>query len=154
MEDWLAESVLLAPLVYLYPEEKYLPSDLEVQLVHTTPKENSASLPSVISPLNLNNLVQLNLVGTSNGIDICLTSNDDITTNPPWLYGVQPDANGKTNGATSCVIIVADKGNGIIDAFYFYFYAYNWGGIVNVVNKNLGNNPLRIGLFLQLCSNH
>ena len=59
-----------------------------------------------------------------------LTSVDDVTKNPAWLKGVKPDGNGKTNGATSCAIIVNDHGSGLVDVFYMYFYAYNWGGVL------------------------
>ena len=58
-----------------------------------------------------------------------LTSIDNIVTNPAWLNGVKPDSTGKTDGAVSVTIIVNDRGNGEVDAFYMYFYAYNWGGI-------------------------
>jgi hypothetical protein len=39
------------------------------------------------------------------------------------------------------VIIIVDKGNGIVDVFYFIFFAFNWGGIV--LGKQLGTftNP-------------
>ena len=57
-----------------------------------------------------------------------LTSVDNIVTNPAWLNGVKPDSTGKTDGAVSVAIIVNDRGNGEVDAFYMYFYAYNWGG--------------------------
>lgn len=83
------------------------------------------------SPLDLNNLEKL-------GNDVYLTSNDDITTNPDWIKGVKPDSNGKTEGITAAVI-VNDKGNGNVDAFYMYFYTYNWGGLV------LGWNALNFG---------
>jgi hypothetical protein len=88
------------------------------------------------SPLTLHNLDQLNKAGTKGGQDVYLTAKVDITTNPPWLNGVAPDANGKTNGATTCCIIVVDHGSGNVDAFYHYFYAFNWGGVV--LNKQLG----------------
>jgi hypothetical protein len=125
-----------APLVYLHPQDPYLPSDILAQVTNSIPEEEFTKVTPT-SPLTLDNLDQLNALG-KNGTDIYLTSKVDISKNPAWLNGVKPDANGKTNGATSCVVIVADKGNGIVDAFYMYFYAFNWGGIV--LNQNLGNH--------------
>lgn len=90
------------------------------------------------SPLTLFNLDQLNNVGSNGGKDVFLTSNDDITKDPKWLEGVQPGANGATADVESSVIIVVDKGNGVVDAFYFYFYAFNWGGVV--LEKQLGKS--------------
>jgi hypothetical protein len=86
-------------------------------------------------PLTLYNLDQLNSLG-KDGEDIYLTSKDDISKTPNWSTGVLPDADGKTSNAVSSVVVVVEKGYGIVDAFYFYFYAYNWGGIV--LGKNLG----------------
>jgi len=116
-----------APLVWLDSNDAYLPSDLGAQLVHTKPENNFVTVDGVPNPLTLDNLNQLNAL---NGSNIYLTSLDDVTTNPAWLTGVKPDSTGKTNGATSCAIIVNDHGNGNVDAFYMYFYAYNWGGII------------------------
>ena len=76
--------------------------------------------------MTLDNLDSLNADG---GKSVYLTSIDDITTNPTWLNGVKPDSTGKTGGATSVAIIVNDRGNGEVDAFYMYFYAFNWGGL-------------------------
>lgn len=114
-----------------------LPSDIGAQLSNTTPKQTQQNIASVPSPLSLETLDQLNLIG-ANGTDVYLTANDDVTKNPAWLKGVAPDANGKTQGATSCVVVVADKGNGIVDAFYFHFYAFNYGGIT--LGKVLGKH--------------
>jgi hypothetical protein len=54
------------------------------------------------------------------GNDVYLTSNDDVTKNPEWIKGSKPDANGKTNNAITAAVIVNDKGNGNVDAFYMY----------------------------------
>ena len=81
--------------------------------------------------MTLNNLNSLNDYGTG-GTDVYLTSLDDITTNPSWLNGVKPDSTGKTDGATSVAVIVNDHGGGLVDAFYMYFYAFNWGGVSNL----------------------
>lgn len=67
-----------------------------------------------------------------------LTSNTDPATNPKWLEGIAPAANGEVgNGEEkTSVIVVVDKGKGVVDVFYFYFYAFNWGGVV--LGKQLG----------------
>lgn len=125
--------------MYLDSKDPYLPSDISEQVINTTPNLELNPLPagaSLPSPLTLDNLDQLNAFGT-NGTNVYLTSKNDITKNPAWLRGLEPDVNGKTAGKT-CAIIVADKGNGRVDAFYMYFYAFNWGGVV--FEKNVGNH--------------
>lgn len=80
------------------------------------------------------------------GTAIYLTSKDDITTNPAWLNGLIPDSSGSTGGTTAAVI-VNDKGNGTVDAFYMYFYSYNWGGLVTVpvLDLSIGNYGDHVG---------
>ena len=75
------------------------------------------------------------------GSDVWLTSNDDVTKDPTWIKGTKPNGQGKTEGATTAAIIVNDKGDGNVDAFYMYFYAYNDGGNV------LGWSQLNFGTF-------
>lgn len=87
------------------------------------------------NPLTLDNLASLNALG---GDTIYLTSVDDVTKNPAWLNGVKPDGNGKTNGATSCAVIVNDRGSGNVDAFYMYFYANNLGN--TVLGQEIGDH--------------
>lgn len=118
-----------APVVWLYSGENYFPSDIGAQLVPTKPEINFTVIEGYENPLTLNNLNSLNNYGTG-GTDVYLTSVDDITTNPAWLNGVKPDSTGKTDGATSVAIIVNDHGEGLVDAFYMYFYAFNWGGVL------------------------
>lgn len=124
-----------APLVWLHPNDTYLPSDLAAQLSHTIPEINQTVVQGAPSPLTLDNLDALNALG---GKSVYLTSVDDITTAPAWLYGVAPDASGKTDGAVSSVIVVNDHGSGSVDAFYFYFYAYNQGN--TVLGQELGDH--------------
>lgn len=123
--------------MYLHSQDPYRPSDLAAQLANTNPELNYTPITNGPSPLTLNNLDQLNALG---GTSVYLTSKVDITTNPAWLKGVTPDSTGKTNGAVSAAIIVNDHGSGNVDAFYMYFYAYNWGGVV--LGQNLGKAPL------------
>ena len=75
-----------------------------------------------------------------------LTSKDDITTNPSWLNGVSPDSSEKTENAVPCAVIVNDHGDGTVDAFYMYFYSYNWGGEVKIFGLiDLGNFDDHVG---------
>ncbi|PSN70142.1 hypothetical protein BS50DRAFT_571435 [Corynespora cassiicola Philippines] len=122
-----------APVVYLHSAEVYFPSDLQVFLDNTIPRANYQEV-SGPRPLNANNV-------NAYGQDVYLTSEDDVTTNPAWIKGVKPDKNGKTNGAVSSAIIVNDKGGGNVDAFYFYWYIYNWGGkVLGLSSLNFGNH--------------
>lgn len=109
-----------------------MPSDLNTHISHTNPQINFSTV-SAPSPLDLSNLNQLSS-------DVYLTSKDDITTNPQWLKGVRPDGNGKMDGS-SVAVIVNDKGNGNVDAFYMFFYSYNWGGeVLGLSSLNFGNH--------------
>jgi hypothetical protein len=94
-------------------------------------------LPSnlILPPLTLNNLDVLNQFGT-NGSNVYLTSKDDVSKDPVWLRGIVPEKSGRVTNAKTCVVIIADKGNGVVDAFFIMFWAFNWGGIFN--GENLG----------------
>lgn len=127
-----------APVVYLHAQEQYFPSDLQTHFAHTTPRVNFNPVAAP-NPLDLNSLNQL-------GGDVYLTSNDDVTQNPAWLKGNRPDASGKTSGTTAAVI-VNDKGGGNVDAFYMYFYSYNWGGLVaGIKGLNFGMHSPTLAL--------
>lgn len=106
-----------------------MPSDIGNQVAHTVPKIKGIVVANAPSPLTLDNLDQLNALG---GKDVWLTSREGIIAYPKWFNGVAPDGNRKTNDAITCAIITVDKGSGVLDAFYFYFYAFNQG------NKVLG----------------
>lgn len=105
--------------------DPYFPSDIGAQLQHTKPENNFKVVANAPNPLTLDNLDQLN---ANDGANVYLTSVDDISKRPSWLNGVKPDGSGKTQGATSCSVIVNDHGNGVVDAFYMYFFAFNFGG--------------------------
>ncbi|KAL8959179.1 MAG: hypothetical protein Q9193_003908 [Seirophora villosa] len=124
-----------APKVWLQSQDPYYPSDIGAQLVHTKPQINFNVVNGAPNPLTLDNLASLNALG---GDIIYLTSVDDVTKNPAWLNGVKPDGNGKTNGATSCAVIVNDRGSGNVDAFYMYFYANNQGN--TVLGQEIGDH--------------
>lgn len=86
------------------------------------------------SPLSLDNLDSLN----STGGDVYLASNDDFTTGPQWIRGTVPDSDAKAGDTISSAIVVHDKGQGSLDAFYFYFYGYNQGN--TVLTNELGDH--------------
>lgn len=105
-----------------------MPSDIASQVAQTIPKgKGSVIIAKAPSPLSLNNLDQLNGLG---GKEVWLTSREGITANPKWFHGVTPDESRKTNNATTCAIVTVDRGNNLMDAFYFYFFAYNQGNRV------------------------
>ncbi|KAH7078819.1 hypothetical protein BKA63DRAFT_251735 [Paraphoma chrysanthemicola] len=123
-----------APVVYLHSDETYFPTDLKVFLDNTTPRVNYNEVSGPSKPLTQDNVNQM-------GNDVYLTSNNDVTKDPEWIKGTKPDGSGKTNNAITATVIVNDKGNGNVDAFYMYFYAYNYGGEVLGWNKlNFGNH--------------
>lgn len=93
------------------------------------PEVNYEVLHKAPFPLTESNLDVLNKFG-NHGLDVHLTSIADITDSPEYLFGVLPDSSGLTANITSAAIIVNDKGAGLVDAYYMYFYAYNQGNTV------------------------
>lgn len=123
-----------APLVHLDNEEQYFPSDIGVQLVHTHPVLGDFTPINTFAPITLQNLDGL-------GADAFLASNEGIQADPGWFHGVKPAADGSTPGAVASVIITVPKANNILDAFYFYFYAYNKGNApFSIPNAEFGNH--------------
>ena len=118
-----------APVVYLAQGEQYYPSDIGQQLVHTIPYVNYTAIPDPPSPLTLDNLNQLNNYG-NNGAYVYLQSIEGAASNAGWFKGVIPDGSGRTENAISSVIITVNHGSGLLDAFYFYFYAFNMGNMI------------------------
>lgn len=135
--------MVAAPLVYIDVNDPYLPSDIGAQLTNTDAELNFTRITSGPSNLDLSNLAGINSGGDCAGFDDCdiyLTSRDNVTLRPPWLKGVLPNPEtGETTGAVSSAVIVNDHGgSGTVDAFYFYFYAFNQG--VNLSGTVLGNH--------------
>jgi hypothetical protein len=111
-----------------------MPSDIQQQLDHTVPYVNWTSIKGVQSPLTLNNLDTLNNLGNTS---VYLTSPNgiDAKPQPTWLRGIIPDKDGRIGNGRGCAIIVADRGNGTVDAFYFYFYAWVLRGILALYSR-------------------
>ncbi|KAL8708390.1 MAG: hypothetical protein Q9220_006680, partial [cf. Caloplaca sp. 1 TL-2023] len=154
-----------APLVHLYSGEQFWPCDFAEHLQHVTPYLNYTPIRSSSHELNLSNLDQLNEY--TNGRFVYLTSDDNVEARPDWLGGEKnipgdPEdtdqsphldrdnaqqilgkiqAGQQIKGGRSdapAVLIVANKGNGIVDAFWFFFYSYNLGNLV--FNIRFGNH--------------
>lgn len=55
---------------------------------------------------------------------------------PPGTPGHKPDASGYSKAPA--VLVLVDKGSGVLDAFWFFFYSYNLGQ--TVLNMRFGNH--------------
>ncbi|KAL8765428.1 MAG: hypothetical protein Q9209_007496 [Squamulea sp. 1 TL-2023] len=143
-----------APLVHLHSGEKFWPCDIAEHLNHVTPYLNYTPMAATSISLNLTNLDKLNK--HTHGRFVYLTSNDNVEERPDWLEGEKniPDdpeefhkfahdnrnqqplrANGaeEIHGGRSdapAVLVVVNKGHGVVDAFWFFFYSYNLGNLV------------------------
>ena len=148
-----------APLVHLYSEEKFWPCDIKEHLFHVTPELNYTPIPG-LPQLNLTNLDLLNQF--EKGRNVFLTSNDNVEERPDWLSGEINIPDDYTNDAKAnptksqstrahirkqshgghsdapAVLVTVDKGDGIVDAFWFFFYSYNLGNLV--FNIRFGNH--------------
>ena len=148
-----------APLVHLYSEEQFWPCDMKDHLLHVTPELNYTPIEG-LPPLNLSNLDQLNRF--EKGRDVFLTSNDNVEDRPEWLggqvnipddytddsknYGSDSQATSPKFGTLGrgghsdapAVLVTINKGDGIVDAFWFFFYSYNLGNVV--FNVRFGNH--------------
>ncbi|KAK1675517.1 vacuolar protein sorting-associated protein 62 [Colletotrichum godetiae] len=111
-----------APLLWLHSEDPYMPSDLLTHIQHTSPALDGNPISNVAT-LGLDNLETLNRFGD----EVALTSNDDPLSYPEWIHGATPDADGRISNATPCVVVLVEKGERDLDAFYFYFYSFNEG---------------------------
>lgn len=117
-----------APLVHLYSEERYFPYDVKkfVTNFHVTWR-NGSIYPGTENYMNLDKLANL-----PNSTDLFLTANSDFDSDPEWITGLKNKPsliNGEIKDAPATLIVV-DKGNGWVDAFWFYFYSFNLGPYV------------------------
>lgn len=110
-----------------------MPSDILTHLQHTSPQLDRKPLTD-LPELDLDNLEILNQFGD----EVALTSNDqDPTAYPPWIFGQAPDEAGLTRNATPCAVILVEKSESVLDAFYFYFYSFNEGPNITQVMEPL-----------------
>jgi Vacuolar protein sorting-associated protein 62 len=146
-----------APLVHLYSGEEYWPCDIREHLHHITPELNFTPVQSSEQHPQLDNLDALNR--WEYGRNMFLTSNDNVEDHPEWLMGeknipadpaipshgsdqafpfqaARQDTQGGRSDAPA-VLVVVNKGHGVVDAFWFFFYSFNLG---NVVVLRFGNH--------------
>lgn len=123
--DPKANARILAPIVLLDSNDKFFPSDMGIHLSQTHAAINFTTVTGAPDQLSLQNLHLLNDLG---GENIYLTSNEDVKSFPKYLNAKAPDPKTlQTKDAKSCAVIVVDKGNGVMHAFYMYFYTFNQG---------------------------
>jgi len=136
-----------APYVHLFSGEEFWPCDIAEHLTHITPKLNYTPIYKMRRDRTLDNLQELNRVG---GRSVYLTSDDNVEERPDWLGGSSNIPEGvdsvMTNGtersvgrsSAPAVLVVVPKEDGVVDAFWFYFYSYNYGP--KVFNVRFGNH--------------
>ena len=144
-----------APLVHLFSAEEFWPCDIKDHLLHITPHLNYTPLQSQSEHPVLTNLNELNQ--WDGGFNVYLQSNDNVEERPKWLAGrknipaksadavfdsgtpeqrplssEQEKASERRPGRSDApaVLVVINKPDGIVDAFWFYFYSYNLGNVV------------------------
>jgi hypothetical protein len=118
----------------LEQSDKFRPGDLGDLLANTHPTVNFTALDTPAP--GLNDLNHLNDLG---GEKIYLTSNEKLDNRPNYLHGQAPDLKTlRTEDAVTVVIIVVEKPEGVIDAFYMYFYTFNEGP--TVLGHELGDH--------------
>lgn len=118
-----------APVVYLYSEERYLPYDIVDYVTHFT-LQNSKRTNITLGNVDLPNLGLLQ--AQSSESPLYLSALEDFSLEPEWLTGSKnlPDIETGTIENAPAVLIVMDKGNGLVDAFWFFFYSFNLGPFV------------------------
>ncbi|KAJ9504146.1 hypothetical protein H2202_000202 [Exophiala xenobiotica] len=118
-----------APIIWLHSDDPFMPSDILSHVLHTKPYKKSQPIPDV-PDLGLDNLSSLNDYGTN----IFLTSIDNVTSHPSWLRGETPETTtGALHNSTACAVVLINKTDSILDAFYFYFYSYDEGADITQV---------------------
>lgn len=130
-----------APLVFLYSEEKYLPYDIEEYVSHFRPTWRNGTVIDLPGkdpndPFYKNQVLHLSdlehLPKSTHEELVFLSSLSDFDTDPEWITGVHNKPNyynGEIKNAP-VTLIVTDKGNGWVDAYWFFFYSFNLGPFV------------------------
>lgn len=125
------------PLVHLYTEEKYWPSDIAKYVNNFNITDGDSVAVFNKDKLTLSDLKPSYKYDLPNGSQgeissefTYLTSLDDFAKDPKWLLGSPPEYGTGHIRDGPAVLLVVDKGNGWVDAFWFYFYPFNLGPFI------------------------
>lgn len=125
-----------APLVHLYSEEKYLPYDIKKYTKKFKATYRNGTNVEMAggegNPLDIRNLASLSNISYPSEEKVFMTALEDFAGDPKWItgeYNVPDYYSGETRDAPATLITV-DKGNGWVDAYWFYFYSFNLGPFV------------------------
>jgi hypothetical protein len=144
-----------APLVHLFSEEVYWPSDIAVHVAHTRPAVGYDDVElgqadNVDTASALEGLAALNVLDGEAGWEVYLRSRDDALAQPDWIqsrYGIPADNASSTlleairpgyrgpqrqydlggRSSAPALLTVVDKDDGVVDAVWHLFYSYNLG---------------------------
>jgi hypothetical protein len=106
-----------APLSYLHSSEQYWPSDIAAHLPKVIPQTNFQPVGGTPTLQTLSTL----------GSNVYLTAVEDVLAHNTEFF--KSTVGKPTDGlsAAPATIILVEKPGGIIDAFYFYFFSWNYG---------------------------
>ncbi len=122
-------------------------------MLHTTPYLNFTPIGSHYRQLNLTSLNELNEYGRFTYTQ----SDDNVEDRPKWMTGdrnvpveldnervsgdddaLLPKTRRRGRSDAPTILVVINKGDGIVDAFWFFFYSFNQGN--KVLNIRFGNH--------------
>ena len=106
-----------APLSYLHSKEQYWPSDVKTHLTKVIPQVNFKPVGGTPTLQTLSSL--------ANGVSLTATDNI-LKHNSAFFTSIVGKPTNGVSGVPGTIIAV-EKPGGIIDAFYFYFYSWNYG---------------------------
>ncbi|KAI0828846.1 hypothetical protein BC628DRAFT_1315780 [Trametes gibbosa] len=109
-----------APVSHLWSQEQWWPSDIAIHLTHVVPEVDFSAVAGAVSLQNI----------SSFGSDVYLTSRDDVTKSPAWTTNADGKPDSRGHSSAPATIVLVEKDNGILDAFFFYFYSFDHGGKV------------------------
>jgi len=107
-----------APLSYLHSSEQYWPSDIKTHMTKVIPQVNFKPVGGTPTVGTLSTL--------SNDVSLTATDNLLVPDKSAFFTSTYGKPVNNVSGAPGTIIAV-EKAGGIVDAFYFYFYSWNYG---------------------------